>query len=155
MAQTPPLRDDVPMLRTLALTVAALTLTACQAAEPRAAAPSATPEPETFDVRGTLTLSGYRDLTFAGDDCVGVGGYGDIRGGAPVIVRDSRGEQLALGTLEPGMWPVTDEWSCDFAFRLDDVPESGTTYSVEVGRRGEVPFTRDQAGSVRLTLGRR
>ena len=140
------------MLRTLALTVAALTLTACQSSSP--AAPTASPKPETFDVAGTLTLSGYRDVTLADGDCVGDGGYADIRGGAPVIVRDSRGEQLALGSLEPGTWPVIDEWSCDFAFRLDGVPESGTTYSLEVARRGEVPFSRDDALSVRLTLGR-
>lgn len=140
------------MLRTLALAAAALTLTACQSSPP--AASTASPEPETFDVRGVLTLSGYGDVTIADDDCVGDGGYSDIRGGAPVIVRDSRGQQVALGSLEPGTWPVLKDWRCDFGFRLDGVPESGTTYSVEVGRRGQVPFTRDDALDVRLTLGR-
>lgn len=130
-------------------------------------AASATPEAaettsraDTFDVAGTMTLTD-RDGFYAygnrpGSECTGDGGYDDMREGVSVLIRNSRGEQIALGRLGAGY--LTEKVSsyaakCEFAFSIPGVEEDGEIYSVEVGHRGEVQFERENAAQLALTLG--
>ena len=146
--------------------LAALALTACGESAGESAT-SATPEASettsrasTFDVAGTLTLTdrdGFHAYgRRAGADCTGDSGYDDIREGVAVLIRNSRGEQIALGRLGAGY--LTEKMSsyvarCEFAFSIPGVEEDGEIYSVEVGHRGEVPFERENAAQLALSLG--
>lgn len=86
-----------------------------------------------------------------GGDCVGTGGYDDIRGGAQVVVRGPSGDKIALGHLDAGEPRSSVE--CVFPFTVEDIPIINGIYSVEVSHRGEVSFTQDDAQSLDLTLG--
>lgn len=151
-------RDDGPVTRILALALVALVVLAgcAQNSEPSQTEPTTavpTAETPTFDVSGALTLYGYGAVNLSGGRCVGDGGYADIREGAPVVIRDAEGTQLGLGVLDAGD-RIGRQYLCDFRFRIDGLPESDATpYSAEVARRGQVPFTRDDALNVRMTLG--
>ena len=120
--------------------------------------PAAEVVPETFTAEGTLTVMPYdgwdASHTRKGSVCIGSGGFDDIEPGAPVVVRDSKGERVGLGmlgfgTLTAGGYAGT----CEFMFTVEDIPVSGDIYSVEVGSRGEVTFSRDEADMLALSLG--
>lgn len=137
-------------------------------------------EPETMVVSGTLALTDdemqnpsydavleqcdFDAVCEAPEDepCApGSVGYSDIAAGAQVSVTDSSGDVIAIGALEPGrtgqvedVWGVESEYPpCYFGFRITDVPVSGATYGVEVGQRGTVYFTQDEAESISISLG--
>jgi hypothetical protein len=146
-------------MRTLATLALVLALSACSR---DAAAPEAPDEPDMFTVAGSLTLKDPGGVFYVsdgstGDSCTGKGGYDDVRRGATVVVRNSRGEKLALGALDVGF--LTEDSSeylpapCVFDFQVRDVPVDGDLYSIEVAHRGEVNFTSDGAASLTLTLG--
>ena len=125
-------------------------------------APPAAPTPDTFNVTGEMTLtdgSGF-DPSYSGhkgDDCYGMGGYGDINQGAQVVVSNSKGEQIALGELDGGVLtplPGTQGMGlfyCTFTFTITDVPADGEIFSVEVTHRGSVNFHKGEP--VALSLG--
>ena len=106
------------------------------------------------DVEGTFQLvdSGYMGVD-DGSSCSGSGGYGDIRSGLQVTVRDGSGGLLATSALQPG---EVDLMSCVFEFTLIEVPRS-EYYTFEVGRRGELSYSQrdlaDAGWQVNFVLG--
>jgi hypothetical protein len=122
-------------------------------------------KPDTFDVFGTLVLSASGSLGLVGNGvegtaCTGSRGFDDIAQGAQVVVRDSTGKTVALGQLDAGQLTasITDDSvgaPCQFIIRIDGVKAtSGSAfYSIEVAHRGQIQFTRPNAGNLALTLG--
>lgn len=119
-----------------------------------------TGSPETFEISGDLTLTGYglKYGTSSGD-CLGDGGYSDIHGGLNVVVTDSKGETVAMGALSnegkarrDSVSPIRPT-SCTFTFTIADVPEGSKFYGITLGRRGTQQFARDDLNQpVHLTL---
>jgi hypothetical protein len=112
----------------------------------------------TYRIAGTLELFGSStgsDRTFFPTPfgCIGLGGYDDIMVGARVTVSNQDRTIIGAGALEPIYLP--DEDRCVFTFTID-VPDA-TFYSIELGRRGELTYSReemDKAGwHIDLTLG--
>jgi len=107
-------------------------------------------------LRGRLVLVD-REIADAGDRCYGTGGYDDVAANMRVTVRDGRGNILATGATGNGSRPVDPALAplqCVFEFRVD-VPLADF-YSITVGRRGEISYSRDELRSrrwqVSLTL---
>lgn len=113
--------------------------------------PAAKKPESSFQVRGTFTIADDSGVSIEGGTCEGTSGYDDLAGGAQVTVRDADNKTVALGTLKVGH-PVTGS-SCVFEFQIDDVPDSGDLYSVEVSHRGQVSFKKADAGSLDLSVG--
>jgi hypothetical protein len=96
---------------------------------------------QTHDVAGTFELYDDRFLYQAdGSSCSGSGGYGDIRAGIPVTVRDASGTLLASSSLRGG---EVEGLRCVFTFELTDVDRSDF-YTFEVGRRGELTYSNSE-----------
>jgi len=85
--------------------------------------------------------------------------YPDIRRGTPVELRNSSGDLVAIGSLGQGkllfgwsasgtpVYSSTDEFTkdyCVFPFTLEGVNLSDRIYSIEVGTRGQVNFTKQE-----------
>lgn len=105
---------------------------------------------KTFVASGSIQLYATGNVD-TGDGCYGSNGYDDIRPGAPVVVKDAAGKQLALGKL--GQGDTGKYRTCVFDFTVDDIPSGKGPYSVEVSHRGETPFDEKDALSLKLTLG--
>lgn len=103
-----------------------------------------------FTAKGALGIVAVDATT---DDCsAGTGGYSDIREGASVVITDASGKKLAVGSLKEGK-PYGESRLCTFGFSIEDIPGGEGPYSVEVGSRGEVAFTEDEADSIVISLG--
>ncbi len=113
---------------------------------------------------GTFTVSDTGDSTLglapsvggSDSDCYGTGGYSDIRSGLSVTVKDGQGQILATSSLGPGSGTISGIVGvCVFKFSIV-VPDTGF-YSVEVGHRGSIDYSRTQLASktwhVDLSLG--
>ena len=118
--------------------------------------------PSHHGISGTFMLSAaYPSITTDASGCQGVGGYGDIRAGAGVALKDGEGKILALGSLSAGKpsGPQTTGFAaqCGFTFSLADVPEVAF-YSLEVSHRGASNYSladmKAANWTVALTLGR-
>lgn len=143
------------VLGTLALTQGEDPISTTQAAE---AATSAAPE--TFGVRGTVTLAdGFEWVAEGGPRCYGTGGFDDLTAGGAVVITDSTGATVAIGKLGQGMPKLraddrTRAESCTFTLDVAGVPAGRGFYGVAVGHRNAVQF--DEAGlraeMVELTL---
>ncbi len=111
---------------------------------------------EEHTLSGTVLLVDlpYIDLT-PGARCSGNGGYGDLRGGAQVVLADDRGDTLTTGRLSAGEF---DGLGCVFSFALEDVTRADF-YSLTVGggHRGQLQYSYDELAdgdwSVQLSVG--
>jgi hypothetical protein len=112
-----------------------------------------TEPPPPFDLVGGLRLADPDGFTTGpgGIGCQGSGGYSDLRPGSGVTVQDASGTIVAVGSLTIG---VPSGGGCDLYFEVPDLPTSDF-YQIEVGNRGTVTFTEEQAhgGEVMLTIG--
>lgn len=126
-------------------------------------------ESETMTVSGTITVlsEGAGDVwgepeDYNGEPCEPDDGFDDINDGAQVVVYDKDGTKVGLGAVGEGVtiydsregsgarkWP----FECVLPFTVTDVPKSEGIYSLEIGSRGQVEFTPEEAGNIRLTLG--
>jgi hypothetical protein len=132
----------------------------------------AAPAPTTFSINGTITVeAGDGSEAEIDGECITDGGYSDIRLGAQVTVKDEAGTVIAIGkvdsgrttkaatlpTFNPETAQIEDQaqaQECSFGFSATGVPEGKQFYSVEVARRGEIRYQRDDvARSLNLTLG--
>ena len=73
-------------------------------------------------------------------------GLDDIHSGTSVVLRDSAGKTVALGSLQAGVYAPLGSGStvalnCTFPFSLTDVPAGDRFYSIEVANRGQVNET--------------
>jgi hypothetical protein len=116
---------------------------------------SASREPTSFTVKGTLTLTYMQSGSETGfspsADCQANLDNTDVRAGAQVVVRNADGKDVGLGQLGAGKFDNGS--SCLVPFEIDDVPTGSDIYSVEVAHRGEVKFSRADAGHLSITLG--
>jgi hypothetical protein len=111
----------------------------------------------------TFTMSGNFDVFVNpastaladGASCQGSGASADIANGTAVSVFDGQGKLIAVGSLTNGTFARTPIGSaCVFVLTVDGVPDGLTSYSVEVGQRGERPVSSVAAhGHVFLTDG--
>lgn len=132
------------------LAAAALALAGCGGSDENGKASG--PEPKTFTVSGTLTLTKPSGFVSTDENlCQGDGGYSDLRGGANVTVYDADGTKIGLSDLHTGQ---TDDTSCVFDFTITEVPVSKKDiYSIEVSHRGQQSFKRADAKDLSFTLG--
>ena len=96
----------------------------------------------------TKTITGTFALTDSdisrSFDCKGTGGYSDIQSGLKVVVKNGSGRILGISSL--GSDQYSGKYSgvvCEFPFEVTDLPSS-KFYSVEVGRRGSMEYTKEQ-----------
>jgi hypothetical protein len=106
---------------------------------------------------GGQTLTGEFTLfadEFGGPPCSGTGGYGDIRQGVDVVVRNEAGEIIGTSSLGPGERRRSD--SCTFTFEVANLPVAAF-YSIEVADRGDLTYSREDLDAmewhVAMTLG--
>jgi hypothetical protein len=106
---------------------------------------------ETFTLNGSMAMK-FGDVSGAGDQCAGSGGYDDIRKGAQVTVYDDKGAVVGTSALTGSSFG-TDS-GCTWFFQVE-VPAGPDFYQVEVSHRGKITVTPEEAkaGAVELTLG--
>lgn len=149
----------------VAVTVALVGMAACSSTEDTGGPTSSPTSDPASTLQGVLTLgSDAIGSWFEGEPCAGGGGYDDLAGGAPVVVRDATGTTVAQGELGPGelrilpqpagtSFMVGRKAECDLPFRLT-VPATSDFYEVTIGNRPAMPLTADELGSpVNLTIG--
>jgi hypothetical protein len=83
--------------------------------------------------------------------CRGTGGYEDIVSGLEVVVRDQSGDIIAADELRYEPKGTQTATRCEFVFTVEDVPDA-PFYSVEVGNRGEVTYSRDDLAEADWTV---
>lgn len=121
------------------------------------ATPTETPTADTFTIAGDMKISMFDSYVTGraggsalyaaqNDDCVGDGGFDDIREGAQVVVRVD-GETVAVGDLGPGRIQMAGS-DCKFLFEIEDVPGEHNFYSVEVSHRGELTYDREEVQEI-------
>lgn len=100
--------------------------------------PVATAMPSSFTAGGEVDLIDGDRLP-QGDPCLAPTGYTDIRQGAPVIIRDRGGTQVATGALDAGRTDGTGR--CVFTWEAANVPTVGGPYVADIAGHGTVPVT--------------
>lgn len=104
--------------------------------------------PKDFDARGTLQLQHPATVKA---ECVGQGGYSDIRVGVQVVVTDASGTTVGIGRVEKF---ANKGLFCAYEFLVPDVPAGLGFYGVEVSKRGRVQYDEERLrAGVTLTLG--
>jgi hypothetical protein len=102
--------------------------------------------------RGKETAGNWQ--TAPGGHCEGKGGYSDFRDGMTVVIKDQGGTVIATGAAIDSS-PAPDG-GCALQFSLPTVPDV-PFYSVEIGHRGAVTYSRADMESfgwkLDLTLG--
>ena len=133
-------------MRLVILATAALALAACSAAAP--ASPTVT---------GTMTLvSASQDImNKTATTCGGQGGYGDIRDGTDVVVKDAAG--VIIGTGRLAFAPDLDKRGNVCVWTFDVPTKASDFYSLSVGHRDPVTYSQAemeaQGWKVGLSLG--
>lgn len=135
------------MLNKIAASVATITLIVT----PAYASPSNTTSakatnsvaPLNYTINGKLSLITSSGLG-SDSECRGQRGYDDIYGGQQILVKNGKGEVIAVGSLGIG---VRDEQypsiSCDLPIIVNNVPDSDF-YQIEVGsgKRGSLTYSK-------------
>lgn len=116
-----------------------------------------------FTIRGTLDLGGQSTDAVLGDGdqrgatCRGQNGFDDIDAGTQLVIKDSSGKQVAIGTLGTGHLAAGIDdpalATCRFKFTITGVPSGGKLYTVSIGSRGGYTFKQSAASDLSLTLG--
>lgn len=89
---------------------------------------------------GSFTLIDS-DILRTSEGCSGTGGYSDVHAGMQVVIKNEKGEILALGELGPDRNPGQySEVSCVFPFVVKDIPRADF-YEIEVGKRGSLKYS--------------
>lgn len=111
---------------------------------------------EEHTLSGTVLLM---DSTYygarPGSSCSGESGYGDLDGGAQVVLADDRGTTLSTGRLSDGEF---DGRGCVFNFALEDVTRADF-YGLTIagGQRGQLQYSYEELAdadwSVQLFVG--
>ena len=93
---------------------------------------------------GTVQLRQTRDQPGA---CAGTGSLAAVHEGAPVVITDNQGVEIARTALGPGSTGATfgadTVLSCSFSFRARHVPDEDIV-RIAVADRAAIPFTHWQ-----------
>lgn len=117
--------------------------------------PAASASPSSHVLGGTFTLTQKaRVVRYTNAaECSGTGGYDDIRSGLDVVVRDGAGTIIAKSVLIAAAYDAAgDPNQCAYAFTIAGVPDA-PFYSVEVGHRGAVTYSRADLDTLGWKLG--
>ena len=112
-----------------------------------------------FVVKGSLTVPiDDPDATEVGSTCLGQGGFDDIAGGAQIVIKDDKGERVAVGRLDNGKVEEHSSGlpgllSCRFPYSIPDVPDDGDIYTISIGSRDDYSFKKSEAADLQLSLG--
>lgn len=89
------------------------------------------------NIKGSLTL---KDDFFGGvgQFCNGKGGYGDIKSGRQVLVKDHKGETIATGEL--GIGKIISDNHCQFSIEVNGIRKA-EFYTIQIGRRGDLTYS--------------
>lgn len=124
--------------------------------------------PAAISVSGALSLSSSDFTWNDGGTCQGASGHDDVRLGASVVVTDSAGAVIAVGTLATAQAadfqnagspsfagdPDARPTRCELSFVILNVPSGKGFYGIEVSHRGSVKYAEaDLARPISLTLG--
>lgn len=109
-------------------------------------------------IRGVFTLTVDEQLT-KGAECEGPPPYDDLRGGAPVVVKNEAGEEVGRGTLDVGRAPEESFGPttpiCEFTFDIGDLPDVDS-YTISINHVDDQTFTavelEDQGWTVEFGL---
>lgn len=115
--------------------------------------PTASATPETHLITGTFTLNQDDDANRGNGQCQGTGGYSDIRAGLDVVVKNEAGTIVATSELHDGptAYDSSTRGRCIFEISVS-VPDA-SFYSIEVGSRGELTYSRDDMESMGWVVG--
>lgn len=102
-----------------------------------------------LQVNGTALGSSGVLLGLLPGTCETRGAYSDVGYGTQATIRDAAGVILGFGNLYGGVSTMTETGptgdqiptQCTFSVTVHDVPDEDI-YSVEVGQRGQVQFSR-------------
>jgi hypothetical protein len=94
--------------------------------------------PAEVTIRGTIILTNAATLQA---NCIGQGGYSDLRAGAPVVLSNRSGDTLSRTQLQRGQ-PDYDDGICSYPFAFTAVPTDQAQYVVEVAHRGKILKSR-------------
>lgn len=109
---------------------------------------------EPITVAGALYLSSSQmaaGVSASVGNCMGTGGYDDIKEGAQVTVLDDGGKTVGVGEI--GDSEVWTQGQCRLKFSVEDVPSGGGIYSIKISQRDAFSFKEDEAGDLSLNLG--
>lgn len=99
---------------------------------------------KTHGIVGTVQLRQTRDAPGA---CAGTGSLASVHEGAPVVITDNQGAEIARAALGPGSTGATfgedTILTCSFSFRARHVPDENIV-RIAVADRTAIPFTRWQ-----------
>jgi hypothetical protein len=97
---------------------------------------------DAYRLVGVLELKGEPWEQFINmPDCMGLGGYEDIRPGTRITVKDQSGTIVAVTELAPD--PLSEDFDeCSFQF-VAEVPEA-EFYTISMRRRGDITFSFDE-----------
>jgi len=104
---------------------------------------------EGHDIVGTFTLTDD-NIARSGSTCAGTGGYSDVRDGLGVTVKDNAGKIIATSQLASDN-KASALGECQLTF-VAQVPDSDF-YSIEVGHRGELTYSRDELEKLNWVIG--
>ncbi len=105
---------------------------------------------QTYNLKGSITVVSERQYFGIrqgkegkpGEECFMVGPYSDIAEGMKIVVKNGKGEILAIGSMSGGKFNESGytQSSCTFKFLVNNIPKSDF-YIVEGGRRGENQYS--------------
>lgn len=125
--------------------------------------PEAADEADGDQITGTFTLTDSEGFFGTWNSCIGEGGFSDFGPGMNVTVRDGDGSVIGSWSTrsltnaddEAETARSLDTW-CIVAFEVE-LTDEADFYLINVGRRGEISFTRDELAAqnwrVELSLG--
>ncbi|MFG2696463.1 hypothetical protein [Kitasatospora sp. NPDC048407] len=107
--------------------------------------------PKVFTLSGWMSLTGSNAATEDGS-CAGLRGYDDISEGTAVTVYDATGQVVAVGALADAKRVGT---TCKLHVLVPMVPTGPKFYQVEVGHRGKIMLSAENAaaGAFAASLG--
>jgi hypothetical protein len=101
-----------------------------------------------------------RDMNFTVNvtdkSCSGAGRFRDLRNGTEVTILNSKGDILGSTSLRASTYVIdtsTQKATCYFIWNLDNVPNDDDGYSVQVGNRAKVDFSKELAVENEYLLG--
>lgn len=100
---------------------------------------------ESYSIKGNLSLITSSGLG-SGSECKGYKGYSDIYGGQQILIKDGKGEVIAVGSLGTGVrdsqYPNV---ACNLSIVVNNIPDSDF-YQIVLGsgKRGSLIYSKQE-----------
>lgn len=125
--------------------IAASAATIALVMSPAYANPNTTNISEGYSIKGNLSLITSSGLG-SDSECKGYKGYSDIYGGQQILIKDGKGEVIAVGSLGKGVrdsqYPNV---ACNLSIIVNNIPHSDF-YQIVLGsgRRGSLTYSKQE-----------